>query len=732
MELPAEHGALTRIESLDKLKKVLDSISAIIFIIDSESRDILFANQHTAETWGNIAGKKCWQVMGGGRTRPCDLCADGQLMETAGSLPGKCVSDSFCEKTGRWYECRSLATWWVEGRMIRLGIAHDITDRRQAEERLSESEGRYRALVETQMEGLCRWLPVTTLTFVNKAYCDFYGKDASSLLGTSWLELVPEAARKTVKAMCENLVANPRLLSYEHPVVGHDGNIYWQHRTDCPIFDKSGNLVEFQSVGRNITDRKQAEERLRISEARWQFALEGAGDGVWDWNLTTNQVFYSSQWKTILGYSDDEIGNTIDEWALRIHPEDKERWYEDLKKHFRGDTKVFLNEHRILCKDGTYKWMLDRGKVVERGHDGEPLRVIGTCSDITEHKRYEEQLKYLSLHDRLTGLYNRTFFEEELRRLVKCREYPISILSIDVNGLKFINDTLGYERGDELLRSCAGILRQSLRGYDIVARVGGDEFAAILCRTDEKAGQRIADRICSNVNLYNTEHVDLHLSISMGVATADPEGASLQEAYKKAEELMYRDKLRHSASTKSQIVSTVMATLAERDFITEGHAQRLSELCLLLGQKIGLSPRQLNDLALLAQVHDLGKVGIPDSILFKKGPLANEEWKIMHQHPEKGYRIASCSHDLAGVADLILKHHERWDGTGYPLGLKGEEIPIECRILAIVDAFDAMTSDRPYRKAKSKEEAISELKRCSGSQFDPVLVKAFISLTTEI
>ncbi len=663
MGLLSEHGELTRIESLDKLKKVLDSISAIIFIIDSKTRDILFANQHAAETWGNIAGKKCWQVMGGGR------CVDGQLMNTARSSPGKCVSDFFCAKTGRWYQCRSVATWWVEGRMIRLGINYEIAGRVQADEPMTENEGRKCAPVETQME--------------------------------------------------------------PHPVVGSDGNIYPQNRIDT-IFDRSGNLVESQFVECNSTNRRKAEERIRTIAAPWQFALECTGDGVWEWDLTTNQVFYSAQWKTILGYSCDEIGNTIDEWAVRIHPTDKERWCEDLKKHFRGEAKVFRNEHRVLCKDGTYKWMLNRGTVVERGHQGEPLRVIGTSTDITEYKRYEEQLKYVSLHDPLTGLYNRTFFEEELRRLAKCRDYPISILSIDINGLKFINDTFGCYRGDELLRSCAGVIRQSLRGYDIVARVGGDEFAAILCRADERAGQRIVDRICSNVNLYNIQHVDLPLSISVGVASADHEGASLQEAYKKAEALMYRDKLRHSASAKSQIVSTVMATLAERDFITQGHAQRLRELCLLLGRKIGLSPRQLNDLALLAQVHDLGKVGIPDSILFKNGPLANEEWKIMHQHPEKGYRIASCSHDLAGVADLILKHHERWDGTGYPLGLKGEEIPIECRVLSIVDAFDAMTSDRPYRKAKSTDEAICELKRCSGSQFDPVITKAFIALVKEV
>jgi HD-GYP domain-containing protein (c-di-GMP phosphodiesterase class II) len=136
-------------------------------------------------------------------------------------------------------------------------------------------------------------------------------------------------------------------------------------------------------------------------------------------------------------------------------------------------------------------------------------------------------------------------------------------------------------------------------------------------------------------------------------------------------------------------------------------------------------------LALLAQVHDIGKVGIPDQILLKNGPLNEEEWKIMRKHSEKGHRIASASADLLGIADFILKHHERWDGSGYPLGLKGKEIPVECRILAIVDAFDAMTSDRPYKEPRSIGDAIEELKRCAGSQFDPELVTMFLSVLAE-
>lgn len=174
-----------------------------------------------------------------------------------------------------------------------------------------------------------------------------------------------------------------------------------------------------------------------------------------------------------------------------------------------------------------------------------------------------------------------------------------------------------------------------------------------------------------------------------------------------------------------------MRALEARDFITEGHVDRLQDLVSSLGREIGLPQRDINDLRLIAQFHDIGKVGIPDHILFKPGPLTSEEMTEMRRHSEIGHRIAQSSPDLVPIADFILKHHEWWDGNGYPLGLKGEETPLECRIIAIADAYEAMTSNRPYRQAMLPQEAIDELKRCAGTQFDTQLVEKFIKTLDE-
>jgi diguanylate cyclase (GGDEF)-like protein len=357
------------------------------------------------------------------------------------------------------------------------------------------------------------------------------------------------------------------------------------------------------------------------------------------------------------------------------------------------------------------------------------LQQLTTVEEALDYS--EEKLYYLSYHDQLTGLYNRPFFEAKLRHLGNKPEYPVTIISADIDGLKLINDTMGQNAGNELIRRTAAIISEALDGSGILARVGGDEFSVILPLTSRDDGERIMRQIRYQVSLYNQENSNLPLSLSLGVATSEDKGTPLKRLFKEADDLMFRAKLYHSTSARNDIVQSLLAALSERDYFSEGYNRHLEKLCLRVGEKAGLSSHQLTDLALLAQVHDLGKVGIPDHILYKKGLLTEEEQEIMKQHPEKGFRIASSASDLAGVANLILKHHEHWNGSGYPLGLKDINIPVECRILAVVDAYEAMTSGRPYHQAVSPEEALDEISKSAGEIFDPEIVNLFKQVIKE-
>jgi diguanylate cyclase (GGDEF)-like protein/PAS domain S-box-containing protein len=478
--------------------------------------------------------------------------------------------------------------------------------------------------------------------------------------------------------------------------------------------------------------RIEAENKLRDNERRLRKTQEIANIGSWDLDIPTGALTWSPKVFSIFGIDAKLFKPNYDLFLDLVHPEDRSVVHQAYRDSIHEGKSNYEIQHRIIRMDTSeVRHVHERCEHI-RDHTGAIVRSVGMVQDITEQKVYEQKLEYISLHDQLTDLYNRNFFDTELHRLEKSREYPITIISADLDGLKLINDTLGHSKGDEMLIASANALRNSLRQSDILARIGGDEFGAILPNTDQASGEAIYNRILENIKAFNLSHAELPLSLSVGLATAEKaEEANLHELLKTADECMYREKLYHGSSMRNQIVQSLMMALAERDFIAEGHADRVHDLCHKMALKAGLSPRQLSDLALLSKVHDLGKVGIPDQILFKPGPLNHEEWITMKMHPEKGFRIASASPDLALVADYILKHHEHYDGQGYPMGLKKEEIPIECRILNIVDAFDAMTNDRPYSKAVSREEAIRELNRNAGSQFDPKLVILFMQILEE-
>ncbi|HOV78591.1 MAG TPA: diguanylate cyclase [Bacillota bacterium] len=348
--------------------------------------------------------------------------------------------------------------------------------------------------------------------------------------------------------------------------------------------------------------------------------------------------------------------------------------------------------------------------------------------EIILRNKTEERVKYLTFHDYLTGLYNRAYFEEEMHRLSTGRYDPVSIILCDIDGLKLVNDTMGHETGDSLLVAAASVIKGSFRDGDVVARIGGDEFAVLLPNSGKGAVRSACNRLRNSIKSYNEGNERLPLSISIGFSTRSDVSITMDELYKDADNNMYREKLLRTQSARSGVVQTLKKALGARDFITEGHADRMQDLVTAMAESMSLPDCKIADLRLLAQFHDIGKVGIPDSILFKPGPLTPEEYSEMKRHCEIGHLIAMSPPDLVPIADLILMHHEWWNGKGYPLELKGEEIPLECRILAIADAYDAMTSDRPYRKALSHDQAVKELRKNAGIQFDPYLVNRFVEL----
>lgn len=350
-------------------------------------------------------------------------------------------------------------------------------------------------------------------------------------------------------------------------------------------------------------------------------------------------------------------------------------------------------------------------------------------SDISEIKKAEETIKHQAYTDRMTGFFSRTYFEEILSGMNSMMSIvkPLSIIAIDIDGLKITNDTFGHEAGDNLIKKAAHILTEVFGEDTPISRIGGDEFCVVLPCTDFAAAQKYAEQIVKLTEASNNANPVIPISMSVGIATSDDESnEDIYSVYRRADDDMYRYKMSQTSSEKSKVIDMLLTALSEKDYVSQGHVERISQLCLLLANAIKMHENQKRDLVLLSKVHDLGKIGIPDEILNKPAKLTPKEYERMKLHVKIGYNIASRSRELVTIAPLILHHHEHWDGKGYPDSLKGEEIPIECRILSIADAFDAMTNDRPYHKGISAEEALAEIEKCAGTQFDPVLARIFV------
>lgn len=377
----------------------------------------------------------------------------------------------------------------------------------------------------------------------------------------------------------------------------------------------------------------------------------------------------------------------------------------------------------ISCEEtGEYrKWFIDEESFITT-----LASLLGQVYINTERKKAEEEIRFLSYHDRLTGLFNRRYIEEQMEELESAGTLPISIIMADLNGLKLVNDTYGHQAGDKLLVSAANILKQCCRENDLIARWGGDEFVVLMPSASPDDAEEVASRILSKVAVSNIGVIPI--SIALGFSGRSELNKKLVELLSEAENRMYRQKLTESRSTKNAVLQALLKTLAEKSYETEIHTRRMQEVGKKIGKKLRLPETELNRLELLITLHDIGKINISEEILTKKDSLTMNEWKAIKKHPEIGFRIARATEEFAHVAEDILSHHEKWDGTGYPRGLKGSEIPILARITAIADAYEVMSYGRPYRIAMSISEIVEEYKKCSGFHFDPKLVEIFLAI----
>lgn len=385
--------------------------------------------------------------------------------------------------------------------------------------------------------------------------------------------------------------------------------------------------------------------------------------------------------------------------------------------------KPIYNEAVFTNPDGSLMYNEVVKLPLEDNH-GNIVGIVGRVLDVTEKKRNQERLEFLSYTDLLTGVKNRASFEVRQVELSKEEYSPLGLIMGDANGLKLINDTFGHLHGDNLLIHIAKILKEICADKGEVFRFGGDEFIILVPNTSIKECEDMILEINNRCQQNNNQVYKI--SISLGSSVQNNPEKDTYDLLQEAEDKVYRQKLLQNQSIKSSILNSLKIGFGVSSGETEHHTERVSINAVKVGKHLKLEMSQIDEITIAADLHDIGKIGISEEILLKPDALTEDEYEVMKTHCEKGYRIIKASSELRNVAESVLYHHERWDGTGYPMGLKEDGIPLLARIISVCDAYDVMINDRVYNKAISKEAAIEELKRCAGTQFDHRVVQAFI------
>ncbi|MGM0652776.1 MAG: sensor domain-containing diguanylate cyclase/phosphohydrolase, partial [Bacillota bacterium] len=549
-----------------------------------------------------------------------------------------------------------------------------------AEEALKKSEQELKTITENMTDLVSMTDAEGRFIYVSGSYYKLLGYDKDELLGKTLFKIVFEEDLPEVSARFQKAVVSGKNDSVDYRAVKKDGSIIWLEKKSNLLFDSEGLVSGIIFSTRDITERKVFEEALRESEQIYRNIVDNMTDVVWIFDMNCTVTYVSPSVERMLGETVEEhLQKTMEqkyppqslEYLFKVFQEEIDKEKDPLADKNR--TRVLELEH--YKADGTTIWLSMHISAL-KDNRGNITGFQGVARNITDQKKTEEYIRYISFHDQLTGLNNRHYFEHCRKEL---ETIPvISVIVTDINGLKLVNDTYGHEYGDQLIKEYANILKQSFKQGDLIFRWGGDEFIIVLKNTEEARSWELYNRLVKHCG--NTYVKDIPLSISVGISSK-LKGENIEKALSEAENMMYNNKIKESKSSKNLIIKTILQALSDISHETKDHTERMSVICQKFGKYLNLSPSELSRLNALIMLHDIGLINIDRDTLLKETSLTNGEWQKIKKHPEFGYHITRSTEEFASVAEDILAHHERWDGTGYPQGLKGENIPYLARIL---------------------------------------------------
>lgn len=599
----------------------------------------------------------------------------------------------------------------------------DITEQIKSNLEVSYRKELLQYIISRSNQGIAVHDKDLNYVYVSDRYCDMYKID-NDIIGKHHYDVFPDLPQKW-RDVHQRSLKGETLSGDRDPIERLDGSVQYTRWLCQPWYDVNGEIAGIIVYTEVINDLVDTEIKLEEMIARLQLVMDNLTIGI-AVNSVDPEVefeYMNENFPKFYNTTKEALMNPGSFWDVVYEDEEfREEIKQKVLKGLAGDDpKLKRWEYIPITRNGKIvRYINAQGVNIPNSK-----QIISMVMDVTEQKQKEDKIIYTSNHDFLTGLPNRRYFEQKLQELDQEQYLPLVVSMFDFDGLKLINDAYGHDAGDVALIEISKVLIKSLGENDFVARIGGDEFVMLSPNTTtEKFEQKLA--FIRN-KVKSIRHLDINYSLSSGYDIKLNVNSSTNETQKNAENNMFANKTLHGQSARSETIMTIFEALKEKYDEEKKHSDRVSRYCRLMGEKLKLSQDQIKEIEYAGLMHDIGKITIPDSILDKPGKLTDEEWVIMRKHTINGYQILKSADKYSRLAEYALTHHERIDGNGYPNGLVGDEIPKFSRIICIADAYEAMTSDRPYRKALSKEVAINELYRCSGSQFDADIVDIFVN-----
>jgi len=616
-------------------------------------------------------------------------------------------------------------------------ILQDITNQKIVELSLRESEERYKFLFEYSGVGVGYYSTDGVVISFNQKALENIGGKLEDYVGKSFFELFQGEQAEIYYSRIKHAISSDIPQVYEDYLV-INSQTKWFSSTFTRVTNATGEIIGVQIASLDITERKQAEEAFSESQALLKAAFETSQAGIVIVDAPSGKLRYVNKVGLLIrNKTEEEIQKDNDKLSYI------KRW-----NLLHLDGTPYAEEEFILARAFLFgetrsdEFIIQRDDLENRyvlAHAAPIRNSMGVISagvivflDITDKKQAEEGIQHLAYHDYLTDTYNRRFFENEYESKNTGEYFPLAIVTGDLNGLKLINDSFGHYSGDYAIQQFAVEIQKRIPGNAILARVGGDEFSIILTRSSEEEARLLTGELQSNIRFSIKDNkgndVAAELTATFGYSCQSFQGQGLDDLSKEAETFMYRRKFLESTSKRSNVIEAIMSTLFEKSEREQQHSLRVSSVATAIATAMGLDDTTVAKVRVAGSLHDIGKIGIDESILNKAEQLSEQEWELIKQHPIRSARILASVDEYLDIVPIVKAHHERIDGSGYPAGLSDKQIPIEAKIIAVADSFDAMTVSRPYRGAISKECALEELKRCAGSQFDQKVVDAFIRI----